>query len=301
LIPLQVAGLARRYGRLVGLAHLDLELQRGQCVALIGANGSGKSTAVRTISGLLEPSEGSVRIRGHDPNSEPEAESARAALAVVPDAPMLYDDLTVRQHLSLVALAHGVTDDGTAVCLVNGDHPVAVGAGALLVYAGASRMLEPLRAETDQPGRVRVLLRAPIGKVLVQHALVPLVVVAIGALAAIAGCAALGALPGHGGAAALLAVLMTPAITLCAALSGRRGGRLPPSLLSVTYGDTSGFSLVLVVGWIVLWPLVAAITGAVAIGIAVHNGPDALPQIVIALVVLPGLLARGLAAEMFAP
>lgn len=111
-IPLRVAGLARRYGRLVGLAHLDLELERGQCVALIGANGSGKSTAVRTISGLLTPSEGTVRICGHDPHSEPDAEAARAALALVPDAPMLYDDLTVRQHLSLVALAHGVTDDG---------------------------------------------------------------------------------------------------------------------------------------------------------------------------------------------
>ena len=111
-IPLQVTGLARRYGRLVGLAHLDLELKRGQCVALIGANGSGKSTAVRTISGLLEPSEGTVRVSGHDPHREPDAEAARAALALVPDAPMLYDDLTVRQHLSLVALAHGVTDDG---------------------------------------------------------------------------------------------------------------------------------------------------------------------------------------------
>jgi ABC-2 type transport system ATP-binding protein len=111
-IPLQVTGLARHYGRLVGLAHFDLELKRGQCVALIGANGSGKSTAVRTISGLLVPTEGTVRVCGHDPHSEPDGEAARAALALVPDAPMLYDDLTVRQHLSLVALAHGVTDDG---------------------------------------------------------------------------------------------------------------------------------------------------------------------------------------------
>jgi ABC-2 type transport system ATP-binding protein len=53
-----------------------------------------------------------VRVCGHDPHSEPDAEAARAALALVPDTPMLYDDLTVRQHLSLVALAHGVTDDG---------------------------------------------------------------------------------------------------------------------------------------------------------------------------------------------
>jgi ABC-2 type transport system ATP-binding protein len=111
-IPLRVTGLTRHYGRLVGLAHFDLELRPGQCVALIGANGSGKSTAVRTISGLLEPTEGTVRVCGHDPHSEPDAEAARAALALVADTPMLYDDLTVRQHLSLVALVHRVTDDG---------------------------------------------------------------------------------------------------------------------------------------------------------------------------------------------
>jgi hypothetical protein len=206
--------------------------------------------------------------------------------------------LAVPQRLGeALVLAGG----GTAVCLVNGDHPVAVAAGALMVYAGASRLLEPLRAETDQPGRVRVLLRAPIGKVLVQHALVPLVVVVIGALLAIAGCAAAGALPDHGGAAVLLAVLATPSITLCAALSCRRGARLPPSLLAATYGDTSGMSVGLIFGWIVLWPLVAAVTGAIAIGVVVHDGTSSLPQLVVALLVLPSLLARGLGAAMFAP
>jgi hypothetical protein len=190
---------------------------------------------------------------------------------------------------------------GTAICLVNGDHPVAVGAGALVIYAGASRLLEPLRAETDQPGRVRVMLRAPIGKVLLQHTAVPLVVVVAGALLAVAGCAVAGALPAHGGDAVLLALLATPSITLCAALSSRRGGRLPPSLLAATYGDSSGLSVGLIFGWIVLWPVLAALACAVPIGIVVHNGPGALPQLVIALAVLPGLLAGGLTAKTFAP
>ncbi len=102
--------LSRSYGRLVALAELSLSVAAGECVALIGANGSGKSTAVRAIAGLLVPSEGSVRVSGFDPHREPEAEQARAALALVPDAPLLYDDLTVRQHLELVALSHGVVD-----------------------------------------------------------------------------------------------------------------------------------------------------------------------------------------------
>jgi ABC-type multidrug transport system ATPase subunit len=110
--PLETSALSRSYGRLVALADLSLTIAPGECVALIGANGSGKSTAVRAIAGLLEPSEGSVRVSGFDPHREPEAEQARAELAVVPDSPLLYDDLTVRQHLELVTLAHGVVDDG---------------------------------------------------------------------------------------------------------------------------------------------------------------------------------------------
>lgn len=109
---LDTDGLGHSYGRLVALADLTLAVAAGECVALIGANGSGKSTAVRTIAGLLEPTEGVVRVAGYDPHREPEAEAARAALALVPDAPVLYDDLTVRQHLELVALSHGVADDG---------------------------------------------------------------------------------------------------------------------------------------------------------------------------------------------
>jgi ABC-2 type transport system ATP-binding protein len=110
--PLETAGLCRTYGRLVALAGLDLTVRRGECVALIGANGSGKSTAVRAIAGLLEPTGGSVRVCGHDPHEEPEAEEARGALALVPDTPLLYDDLTVREHLELVTLSHGIDDEG---------------------------------------------------------------------------------------------------------------------------------------------------------------------------------------------
>jgi ABC-2 type transport system ATP-binding protein len=109
--PLETSGLSRSYGRLVALSGLSLSVAAGECVALIGANGSGKSTAVRAIGGLLEPTGGAVRVCGHDPHEEPGAEAARAALALVPDAPLLYDDLTVREHLELVTLSHGVYDD----------------------------------------------------------------------------------------------------------------------------------------------------------------------------------------------
>jgi ABC-2 type transport system ATP-binding protein len=109
--PLQTSGLSRSYGRLAALEGLSLTVAAGECVALIGANGSGKSTAVRAIAGLLELSDGWVRVCGYGPHREPEAEDARAELSLVPDSPVLYDDLTVRHHLELVALSHGVADD----------------------------------------------------------------------------------------------------------------------------------------------------------------------------------------------
>ena len=80
-------------------------------MAIVGHNGSGKTTAVRTIAGLLEPSAGSVEVAGASVHEEPDGIEARAAMAIVPDTPALYPDLTVREHLELVAVAHGVADD----------------------------------------------------------------------------------------------------------------------------------------------------------------------------------------------
>jgi hypothetical protein len=277
----------RRRGATATERHLVRAEARGGAVAAVySMNARYVRRSLTAVSAGPVAAAGATRLK--PPRSPRLAVGWRDAVAA----------LAVPQRLGeAVVLAGG----GTAVCLVNGAHPVAVAGGALAVYAGAARLLEPLRAETDQPGRVRVLLVAPIGKVLAQHVLVPLVVVMLGALVASAGCAAAGELPAHGGAAVLLAALATLSITLCAALSSRRGGRLPPSVLALTYGDTSGMSLGLVFGWIVLWPLAAAVIGAVAVGGLVDRGPGALPQLAIALVILPILLARGLAAETFAP
>jgi ABC-2 type transport system ATP-binding protein len=108
---LTVHGLSRRYGGFEALRDLSLEIAPGECVAIVGHNGSGKTTAVRTIAGLLEPSAGSVEVAGASVHEEPDGIEARAAMAIVPDTPALYADLTVREHLELVAVAHGVADD----------------------------------------------------------------------------------------------------------------------------------------------------------------------------------------------
>jgi ABC-2 type transport system ATP-binding protein len=107
---LAVRGLRKTYGDVVALEGIDLEVAPGECVALIGHNGSGKTTTMRLAAGQLEPTAGSVAVHGIDVHRAADAHRTRAALAFVPDSPLLYDDLTVGEHLELVGLAHGVGD-----------------------------------------------------------------------------------------------------------------------------------------------------------------------------------------------
>src|SRR6266540_4144533 len=107
---LAVHGLRKTYGDVVALEEIDLEVAAGECIALIGHNGSGKTTTMRLAAGQLEPTAGTVTVAGVDVHRASDAHRARAALAFVPDSPLLYDDLTVGEHLELVGLAHGVGD-----------------------------------------------------------------------------------------------------------------------------------------------------------------------------------------------
>ena len=99
----------KAYADLVALHPLTLEVPRGQSVALVGHNGSGKSTFLALATGLLELTDGEITVLGEPAGSSP----ARAALSYLPDAPVLYDDLSVREHLGYIAALHGVpVDDG---------------------------------------------------------------------------------------------------------------------------------------------------------------------------------------------
>ncbi len=101
---LDVKGLVRRYATLVALGELDLEIEEGEFIALVGPNGAGKSTLLACVAGLLEPSEGEVRVLGYNAGSIP----ARAATSYLGDEPVLYDDLSLEEHLEYVARLHGL-------------------------------------------------------------------------------------------------------------------------------------------------------------------------------------------------
>ncbi|MET0728810.1 MAG: ABC transporter ATP-binding protein [Acidimicrobiales bacterium] len=103
--PILIAERATKtYADLVALAPLNLAVPPGQMVALVGHNGSGKSTFLRLAAGLLELTDGSITIAGEPAGSS----TARAAVSFLPDEPVLYDDLSVREHLAYVAALHGV-------------------------------------------------------------------------------------------------------------------------------------------------------------------------------------------------
>jgi ABC-2 type transport system ATP-binding protein len=108
---LSVRGLTKSYGSRdeddrPALAPLTLDVPDGQLVALVGHNGSGKTTFMRMVAGLLDPSGGSVSVHGAARGSI----DARERLAYLADQPTFYDDLSLREHLEYVARMHGVTD-----------------------------------------------------------------------------------------------------------------------------------------------------------------------------------------------
>lgn len=101
---LSAIALAKDYGDGPALLPLDLDVAASERVALIGHNGSGKTTFLRMATGLLEPASGSVTVFGHAPGSL----EARRRLSYLADTPTFYEDLSVWEHLEYTARLHGV-------------------------------------------------------------------------------------------------------------------------------------------------------------------------------------------------
>src|SRR3954463_2888748 len=100
---LRVAGLETAYGQSQVLFGLDLEIRAGEVVALLGRNGMGKTTTVRSILGLTRSRAGSIEFRGRRIEAaEPDA-IARSGIAVVPEGRQIFPNLTVRENLAAFA------------------------------------------------------------------------------------------------------------------------------------------------------------------------------------------------------
>jgi len=104
---IEAKGLTRKFGNLVAVDHVDFGVYQGEILGFLGPNGAGKTTTVRLLTGVIDSTEGTATIQGHDIRKEPLL--SRAHIAVVPEEANVYLDLSVWQNLMLMAQLHGVT------------------------------------------------------------------------------------------------------------------------------------------------------------------------------------------------
>src|SRR2546426_12563137 len=99
---IEVQDFSKSYGDFAAVRELNFSVQPGEIVGLVGANGAGKTTTLRAITGILRPTEGTIRVSGFDIEKQPVA--AKQQFAYIPDTVHPYDLLTVTEHLHFIAL-----------------------------------------------------------------------------------------------------------------------------------------------------------------------------------------------------
>jgi len=100
---LRLAGLETAYGQSQVLFGIDMEIRAGEVVALLGRNGMGKTTTVRSVMGLTPAMRGSIEFRGRRIESTPPDAIARCGIALVPEGRQIFPNLTVRENLAAFA------------------------------------------------------------------------------------------------------------------------------------------------------------------------------------------------------
>ena len=107
-LALDVRGLTRRFGSFTAVDAISFSVARGEVFGFLGANGAGKTTAIRMLIGLLAPSAGEARVAGFDVAREPDA--IRRSIGYMSQRFSLYEDLTVRENIVLYGGIYGLGD-----------------------------------------------------------------------------------------------------------------------------------------------------------------------------------------------
>jgi ABC-2 type transport system ATP-binding protein len=116
MVVIRTERLTKRYGATSALVDLDLEVEQGEVFGYLGPNGSGKTTTIRLLLGLIRATSGHVEVLGGDP--ERDAVTIHRSLAYVPGEAALWPELTGSETLHLLGRLHGSTDDGYQADLV---------------------------------------------------------------------------------------------------------------------------------------------------------------------------------------
>jgi ABC-2 type transport system ATP-binding protein len=98
-LAIQANGLTRTFGAFTAVDHITFDVRAGEVFGFLGANGAGKTTAIRMLTGLLAPSDGQATVAGHDVRRESEA--IKRDIGYMSQRFSLYDDLTVRENIQL--------------------------------------------------------------------------------------------------------------------------------------------------------------------------------------------------------
>ena len=105
-IAIRATGLSKRFGDLVAVDHVDLEVPRASVYGFLGPNGSGKTTTIRMLCGLLTPTEGDVEVLGL--RIPEQAEALRRRIGYMTQRFSLFEDLTVRENLEFLAAVQDI-------------------------------------------------------------------------------------------------------------------------------------------------------------------------------------------------
>ena len=108
---LEVSGLSVFYGGIHALKEIFLTVPRGKIITLIGANGAGKSTALRTISGLVEARQGKILFQGREIQNMAAHRIAREGISMVPEGRRIFVNLSVEENLLMGAYSQKVGEE----------------------------------------------------------------------------------------------------------------------------------------------------------------------------------------------
>ena len=112
-LAIDVRGMTKRFGSLTAVDHIDLQVPAGEICGFLGPNGSGKTTFIRMLCGLLRPDDGSGRVLGHDVIRESDA--IKRQVGYMTQRFSFYEDLSIRENLDFVASVYEIPDRELAV------------------------------------------------------------------------------------------------------------------------------------------------------------------------------------------
>jgi ABC-2 type transport system ATP-binding protein len=105
---IEILNLEKKFGDLIAVDNLSLDIEEGQLFGLLGPNGAGKTTTLRMLTGILRPTAGGIKISGIDMLSYPE--KCKEQIGYLPESPILYDYLSISEFLSFIGRIKKVED-----------------------------------------------------------------------------------------------------------------------------------------------------------------------------------------------